>query len=163
MVVCCMINFIICDDKKEFIDEIISIIDIVMMKNNQAYKKHIYREYDDNFMNIIEDNLSWKVYILDIEVNDKSGINIARKIREKDIDSMIIFITAYYEKYIQDIIKSKFMFLDFINKQNNYKIELTSAIEYALKNIKKKNIIRFKSSGIIYTLGTNDIHIYMSR
>lgn len=33
-----MINFIICDDKKEFIDEIISIIDTVMMKNNQAYK-----------------------------------------------------------------------------------------------------------------------------
>lgn len=159
---CCMINFIICDDKKEFIDEIISIIDIVMMKNNQAYKKHIYREYDDNFMNIIEDNLSWKVYILDIEVNDKSGINMARKIREKDIDSMIIFITAYYEKYMQDIIKSKFMFLDFINKQNNYKIELTSAIEYALKNIKKKNIIRFKSSGIIYTLGTNDI-LYICR
>lgn len=159
---CCMINFIICNDKKEFIDEIISIIDTVMMKNNQAYKKHIYREYDDKFMNIIEDNLSWKVYILDIEVNDKSGINIARKIREKDIESMIIFITAYYEKYIQDIIKSKFMFLDFINKQNNYKIELTSAIEYALKNIKKKNIIRFKNSGIVYTLGTNDI-IYICR
>lgn len=154
---CCMINFIICDDKKEFIDEIENTINTVMMKNNEAYKKHIYSEYNDNFINIIDKNLSWKIYILDIEVKDKSGIDIARKIREKDIESMIIFITAYYEKYIQDILKSKFMFLDFINKQNDYQKELESTIEYALKNIKKKNIIRFKSKGIIYTLGTNDI------
>ena len=154
---CCMINFIICDDKKEFIDEIEKTINAVMMKNNEAYEKHTYSEYNDNFINIIDKKLSWKIYILDIEVKDKSGIDIARKIREKDIESMIIFITAYYEKYVQDILKSKFMFLDFINKQNDYKKELESTIEYALKNIKKKNIIRFKSGGIIYTLGTNDI------
>ena len=36
MVVCCMINFIICDDKKEFIDEIEKTINAVMMKNNEA-------------------------------------------------------------------------------------------------------------------------------
>ena len=157
MVVRCMINFIVCDDKKEFIDEIMNVIDMVMMKNNEAYDIHIYREYNERFINVIDKNLSWKIYILDIEVKDKSGIDIARKIREKDIESMIIFITAYYEKYIQDILKSKFMFLDFINKQNDYKKELEATIEYALKNIKKKNIIRFKSGGIIYTLETNDI------
>lgn len=162
MVVCCMINFIICDDKKEFIDEIKNTIDIVMMKNHEAYEKHIYSEYNEKFMSKMNENLSWKIYILDIEVKDKSGIDIARKIRENDIESMIIFITAYYEKYIQDILRSKFMFLDFINKQNDYKKELSSTIEYALKNIKKKNIIRFKSSGIIYTLSTHDI-LYICR
>jgi len=152
-----MINFIICDDKKEFRNEIINTIDAVMLKNNEAYKIHPYSEYNDEFISVIDKNLPLKIYILDIEVKDKSGIDIARKIREKDIESMIIFITAYYEKYVQDILKSKFMFLDFINKQNDYKKELTSTIEYALKNIKKKNIIRFKNSGIIYTLSTNDI------
>jgi len=157
-----MINFIICDDKKEFIDEIVNTIDRVMMKNSEAYEKHIYSEYDDDFIKMIEDNLSWKIYILDIEVKDKSGIDIARKIREKDIESMLVFVTAYYDKYIQDILKSKFMFLDFINKQNDYKKELATTIEYALQNIKKKNIIRFKSSGIIYTLSTNDI-LYICR
>lgn len=162
MVVSCMINFIICDDKKEFINEIVNVIDIVMMKNSEAYQKQIYNEYNDSFINIIDSNLSWKIYILDIEVKDKSGIDIARKIRENDIESMIIFVTAYYEKYLQDIIKSKFMFLDFINKQDDYKKELACTIEYALKNIKKKNIIRFKSNGIIYTLSTSEI-LYISR
>lgn len=159
---CCMINFIICDDKKEFIDEIVNTIDKVMMNNSEAYRKHIFNEYDDNFIKMIDSNLSWKIYILDIEVKDKSGIEMARKIREKDIESMLIFVTAYYNKYMEEILKSKFMFLDFINKQNNYQKDLISTIEYALNNIKKRNIIRFKSNGIIYTLGTNDI-IYICR
>lgn len=157
MVVCCMINFIICDDKKEFRNEIINTIDAVMLKNNEAYKIYPYSEYNEDFIRVINNNLPLKIYVLDIEVKDKSGIDIARKIREKDIESMIVFITAYYEKYVKDILKSKFMFLDFINKQNDYKKELINTIEYALKNIKKKNIIRFKSGGIIYTLSTQDI------
>ena len=52
MVVSCMINFIICDDKKEFINEIVNVIDIVMMKNSGAYQKHIYNEYNESFINI---------------------------------------------------------------------------------------------------------------
>lgn len=159
---CCMINFIICDDKKEFIDEIVNTIDKVMMNNSEAYRKHIFNEYDDNFIKMIDSDLSWKIYILDIEVKDKSGIEMARKIREKDIESMLIFVTAYYNKYMEEILKSKFMFLDFINKQNNYQKDLISTIEYALNNIKKRNIIRFKSNGIIYTLETNDI-LYICR
>lgn len=157
-----MINFIICDDKQFFIDEIVEVIDTAMMKNHQAYEKHIFHEYNDTFIDMIESDLSFKIYILDIEVSNKSGIDMARKIREKDIESMIIFITSYYMKYMQDILKSKFMFLDFINKENDYKKELTSTIEYALQNISKKNIIRFKSQGIIYTLCANDI-LYIMR
>ena len=106
---CCMINFIICDDKKEFRNEIINTIDAVMLKNNEAYKVHPYSEYNEEFLSVINNDLSLKIYILDIEVKDKSGIDVARKIREKYIESMIVFITSYYEKYIQDILKSKFI------------------------------------------------------
>lgn len=161
-VVCCMINFIICDDKQFFIDKIIEIIDMVMIKKHQAYKTYKFHEYNNQFMAAMNSDLPFKIYILDIEVGNKSGIDIARKIREHDIESMIIFITSFYEKYIQDILKSKFMFLDFINKQNDYKKELTLTLEYALQNISKKNIIRFKSQGVIYTLFSNDI-LYIIR
>ena len=110
-----MINFIVCDDKKYFIDEVINIIDSVMINNNQLYNKFEFNEYNDEFIKIIYSNLEYKIYILDIEVNQNSGIDIARKIRNIDINSMIIFITSYYEKYTKDILKSKFMFLDFID------------------------------------------------
>lgn len=152
-----MINYIICDDKNEFIDGIVSVVDKTMMKNNQAYEKYIYNEYNTKFHEMIKSNLSLKIYILDIEVKDKSGIDIARKIREIDIDSMIIFITSYYDKYVQDILSNYFMFLAFIDKKNNYKVVLENTIDYALNNINRKNIIRFKSKGTVYTLCTKDI------
>ena len=157
-----MINFIVCDDKKYFIDEVINIIDSVMINNNQLYNKFEFNEYNDEFIKIIYSNLEYKIYILDIEVNQNSGIDIARKIRNIDINSMIIFITSYYEKYTKDILKSKFMFLDFIDKKDDYKKELSQTLEYAISNIQKKNIIRFKSQGILYTLSANDI-LYIKR
>lgn len=157
-----MINFIVCDDKKYFIDEVINIIDSVMINNNQLYNKFEFNEYNDEFIKMIYSNLEYKIYILDIEVNQNSGIDIARKIRDIDINSMIIFITSYYEKYTKDILKSKFMFLDFINKKDDYKKELSQTLEYAISNIQKKNIIRFKSQGILYTLSANDI-LYIKR
>ena len=48
-----MINFIVCDDKKYFIDEIINIIDSVMINNNQLYNKFEFNEYNDEFIKMI--------------------------------------------------------------------------------------------------------------
>lgn len=58
-----MINFIVCDDKKYFIDEVINIIDSVMINNNQLYNKFEFNEYNDEFIKIIYSNLEYKIYI----------------------------------------------------------------------------------------------------
>ena len=106
--------------------------------------------------------MSFKIYILDIQVKNKTGIEMAKIIRKNDIESMIIFFTAYYNKYLKEIIKSRFMFLDFINKEDDYKKELKIALVSVIKNINKKNIIRFRSQNIIYTINVNDI-LYITR
>lgn len=157
-----MINFIICDDEQLFLNSIVEVIDKVMMSNDFAYTNHLFCDYNEDFDNIINDKLSFKIYILDIQVNSKSGIDIAKKIRKNDIESMIIFCTAYFEKYLKEIIRSRFMFLDFIDKSGDYKNNLVDTINYALSNINKKNIIRFKNQNIVYTIYTNDI-LYIMR
>lgn len=157
-----MINFIVCDDDKNFINNIIKIIDNTMMKNDLDYTKHIFTEYNQEFLDLIDQKMSFKIYILDIQVKDKTGIEMAKIIRKKDIESMIIFFTAYYNKYLKEIAKSRFMFLDFINKEENYRKELKITLESVIKNINKKNIIRFRSQNIIYTINVNDI-LYIMR
>lgn len=157
-----MINFIICDDKQEYIEEIIKVIDNVMIKNNLDYNKHIFDEYGQEFLSLIYKKMSFKIYILDIQVKDKTAISIARLIRKNDIDSMIVFLTAYYDKYLQEIVKSRFMFLDFINKKEDYKKELSDTINSVIKNIDNKKIIRFKSQNITYTINTSAI-LYIVR
>lgn len=157
-----MVNFIICDDEKRFAESIEKVIDRVVIPMNQAYKSHVFTSYDAEFMEIMKSDLTLKIYILDIEVNDKSGIDIARQIRKSDTESMIIFCTAYLDQYLQDIIKNKLMYLDFIDKGGDYKGELAHTIEYAIHSISRKNIIRFKCQNIFYTIYVNDI-LYIRR
>lgn len=157
-----MINYIICDDKVMFREKIIEVVDRVMMRNNMGYEKYVFEEYNDDFLLVMHKKISLKIYILDIEVNGKSGLDIAKQIRKEDIDSMLIFCTAYYEKYEKEMLKSRFLFLDFIDKSGNYQKELEESIETALKNISMKNIIRFKNQNIIHTIAAKDI-LYIMR
>ena len=98
-----MINFIICDDEKHYVDNIIRVIDNVMMNNDVEYNKYTFNEYNKSFLNLVNQKMAFKIYILDIQVKDKKGTEMAKIIRKKDIDSMIIFLTAYYDKYLQEI------------------------------------------------------------
>lgn len=157
-----MIQYIICDDKLVFREKVVEMIDRVMMQNNMEYEKFLFDDYNEQFMEIMNQKNSLKIYILDIEVNGKSGIEIAKSIRKTDIDSMLIFCTAYYKKYEKDMLKSRFLFLDFIDKNGDYQRELEDSISLALKNLSMKNIIRFKNKNIIHTIATNDI-LYIMR
>ena len=156
-----MINFIICDDDKKVINNIKEIISKFMMKNEHSYKTHIYNDYNNSFMKAMNTNMQCKIYMLDIETPTRSGIDIARLIREKDTDSMIIFITGH-EELGSTILKSDLMFLSFINKFDDFEQRLTGAIRKALKMFNKRNILKFKEGNIVYTVSMDDI-LYITK
>lgn len=92
-----MVNFIVCDDDKKDRDLVERVLTKYMMKNEVAYQLHLYDDYNTDFIKVINKNLSSKVYILDIETPSGSGIDMARIIRNKDVDSVIIFLTGHDE------------------------------------------------------------------
>lgn len=151
-----MINYIICDDNKIILKNVEDTIDKVMMKNKLAYKKHSFLDYNNNFNKLLEEDLNSKIYILDIEVPSESGIDIARKIREKDINSIIIFLTSHHELG-SILLHDEIMFLTFICKFDDMENRLISSINSALKMIGKRQAIRFEDRGILYTFPINDI------
>lgn len=157
-----MINFIICDDKKMFVKKICNIIDKVMINNDLLYNKHTFYDYNDDFIQIVNSKIPFKIYILDIEMPSNSGIEMAKLIRKDDTDSIIIFFTAYYRKYLEEILSNYFMFLKFIDKSKDYETALTDSINYAISNLNKKNVIKFKSQNILYKLQAKDI-LYIFR
>ena len=150
-----MINFIICDDVKKYREMAEKVIDAYMMKNKVEYKTH------NSFMKIVESKLSFKIYILDIETPSKSGIDIARYIRNKDVDSVLIFLTGHQELG-NVVIKNDFLFLSFINKFDNCEERLKKSIDKALQVFKIKSIVKFKDNGIFYTIPQDDI-LYITR
>lgn len=152
-----MIHFIVGEDNVFIHKQILDIIDKVMFKGAQAYKKEGFYDYDDSFVAKIDEPLSNKIYILDIETPSNTGIEMARKIREKDIDSIIIFLTAYGRKYTQTILENEFMFFAFLSKKKDYEILLEEKIRKAITLVSKKKAIRFCDCGTIYTILTKDI------
>ena len=156
-----MINFIICDDILKDRKMIEKIISKYMMKNKLEYKTHIFDDYDDKFLEIVNKKLPFKIYILDIEAPTRSGIDIARIIRHKDVDSVLIFLTGHQELG-NVVMKHDFIFLSFINKFDNCENGLTKSIDKALKMFKIKQTIRFKDNGILYSIPLDDI-LYITR
>lgn len=156
-----MINFIVCDDHKYIRNSVEKVIDQVMMKNSNAYKKHLFDDYNEDFDKIISSKLASKIYILDIETKTSSGVLMAEKIRKNDIDSIIIFLTSH-EEMAYEIIKKQFLCLTFISKKDSYIKLLKSAINKAISMVGNKQAIRFKHQGVLYTLPLSDI-LYITR
>ncbi len=156
-----MINFIICDDVKQYREMVEHIVVSYMMKNKLEYKTHVFKDYDSDFLKIVESKLSFKVYILDIETPTRSGIDIARLIRNKDVDSVLIFLTGHQELG-HVVMKNDFLFLSYINKFDDCKKRLTKSLDKALQMFKIKSVIRFKDNGVVYTIPQDDI-LYITR
>ena len=156
-----MINFIIVDDIKKFSDMISEVVTRVMMKNKFLYKTHIFSEYDDKFMKMMNSDLPNKIYIMDIETREASGIDIARKIRKNDIDSIIIFVTVHNEAGMV-LLQDDLMFLTFLSKFDDFENKLYNSINKALGFMHHKKVIKFNDKGIIYTIPVNDI-LYVTK
>lgn len=156
-----MINFIVVDDNKKFLDIMSDIITKTMMSNKFVYKTHKFVEYDSDFYDIMNSSLSNKIYILDIETGEASGIDVARKIRKHDIDSIIIFATVHNEAGLV-LLKDDLMFLNFICKFDDFENKLSNSINKALEFIHHKVNIKFEDRGTIYTIPLSDI-LYVTK
>ena len=131
-----MINFIIVDDIKKYSDLISSVVTKVMMKNHFVYKTYVFNEYDDSFYKIMESDLPNKIYIMDIETKEASGIDIARRIRKFDVDSIIIFVTVYNEAGMV-LLQDDLMFLTFISKFDDFENKLYDSYQITTVAVSK--------------------------
>lgn len=156
-----MINFIVVDDVKKFSDIICDVITKVMMRNKFIYKTHVFDEYDNDFDSIMRSDLSNKIYIMDIETKNSSGIDVARKIRKFDVDSIIIFVTVHNEAGMV-LLQDDLMFLSFLSKFDDFENKLNNSIVKALDYIHHRVTIKFNDRGTIYTIPFNDI-LYVTK
>ena len=156
-----MINVIICDDNEKDKSNAEKITKKFMEKNKKEYEIHLFSDYNKGFYNIVDRKFESKIYLLDIETPSRSGIDVAREIRRKDVDSVIIFLTAH-EELGNIVLKNDLMFLSFINKFDDFENRLNKSLEKSLDLLNKKNTIRFSDRNILYTININDI-LYITK
>ena len=114
-----MINFVVCEDNKVVLQKNVDIINRVMFKNNINYRDYSFSNYSKELKDLINSDIGQVIYILDIELEDASGLDIASEIRKKDLDSFIIISTSYID-YLPYTLKSKLMLFDFVSKFADY-------------------------------------------
>ncbi|MGN0973626.1 MAG: LytR/AlgR family response regulator transcription factor [Bacilli bacterium] len=130
-----MLNFIICDDSKEFRDNLQKTIDSYMMKLDMDYKTYEYADYNKEFRNVVKSDIGFKIYFLDIRMGEASGIDAARMIREEfdDWSSIIIVVTSFSE-YRYEALGNRLYLLDFVSKVDGCEKRIEENIKRALKN-----------------------------
>lgn len=142
-----MISFIICEDEVELRQSTKKEIDSFMMNFDINYKIYEFDRYDKSFENIMQKDIGFKVYLLDIITKKGSGVDAAREIREQYDDwvSVIMIITSHQEfKY--EVLSSRLYILDFINKLDNCNKKLREDLKIAMKTYDK----RYKSLSYEY-------------
>ena len=152
-----MIEFVIYDDQKEYCS---MILDSIRQAAGESFEQCVVKtfyKYDKAFENVIKEDKLSKIYILDIEVpNSKSGIDIARFIRKKDWNSIIILVTSHVE-LSYEALKAQIMLLDFICKQNNCAINLVKTLKKAIHKINDRKILNYEICGMFHRIYTDDI------
>ena len=151
-----MINFIVCDDEKEIVEKVKIILMKIAFQANIEYKIHAFNSYDESFMQTMNSNLENKIYILDIEVEDSSGLEVAKQIREKDWKSIIIILTAHYELETLAY-KSKILLLDFISKYELYDEKIYNIIKLCIERKLNDDKLKIKTKNGIERIDYKDI------
>lgn len=156
-----MLKIIICEDNQACLEKAISATHKALGNYDIDYKICKYLSFCKEFKEDIEDKLNKKIYILDIELPEISGLQIAEKIRRDDWDSIIIFVTSHPECR-NDIFYSRLLAFDYISKYTSYDKRLQQSIEEASKIVGKKRVFIYKSNRIIYRLEYEQI-LYFER
>ena len=157
-----MIEFIIYDESKENKIIIEDIIDKEMINENIDYKKEYFHEFSKTLREKIS-NETFKIYILNQTNISKSGLEIAKYIREKQDDwkSIIIFISKTNE-YKINIFTKRLFILDYI-LIDSLKNELNQLIKISLKNYyTKPKELKYKYKSNNYSIPFKDI-IYIEK
>ena len=151
-----MIKFVVYDDEKSFRNSIKESIKETVDKLEIEYCIEEFSKFDNKMLNTINDDSS-KIYIMDIEIPDgMSGIDVARRIRIKDWNSIIMLITSHVDMGYEAL-KAQIMLMDFISKFNDYKGSLERNIKKAVNKIGDKKILIFETSEMTYRVYIDDI------
>lgn len=152
-----MINFILYEDEKKYRDKYISIILKLIGSTKIAYRFIEIDHYNKNTFKKINELVGKKIFILDIEVPGKSGLDLAREIRNNgDWKSQMVVVTTH-EHMKNATYTSKMLMLDFISKFYNCEESLKDTLQIALNIIENHQSLNFQTNGELIQIPYDDI------
>lgn len=92
-----MLNFVICDDNLNILDKFSKMLESIFIKNGYEGKIGLTTNNVDELLDYVDNNPT-DVLVLDINLkSNKTGLEIASLVRERNKNVYIIFTTAHLE------------------------------------------------------------------
>lgn len=95
-----MVKIAALDDQEEWLDTEESITKKYFEENREEY---VFCRYNNanKFLLDLDEGVRFDIYLLDIELPETNGLNIAREIKRKYLEALIIYVTGYVEYAIE--------------------------------------------------------------
>lgn len=140
-----MVRVAICDDEKKIVMLHEEIIQNLLKSSGSRFEISTYTHSDNLLYDIIEDGFFYDLLLLDIEMPEVTGMEIAEKIKPYLPNIKIIFITSHVEYAIDAFELSIFRYVP----KDDIEKRLPAAIRDAIKLIELED-------GKVYTIQTNN-------
>lgn len=140
-----MIRLAICDDEKKAVMLHEKIIQNVLKSCGSRFEFSTYTHSDNLLYDIVEDGFFYDLLLLDIEMPEVTGMEIAKKIKPYLPNIKIIFITSHVEYAIDAFELSIFRYVP----KDDIEKRLPAALQDAVKLIELED-------GKVYTIQTNN-------
>ena len=94
-----MLKLAICDDAPSVVEQLEGFIEKI---SDISFEYEVFFNAEELYNYKKSHQLDFDVYMLDIEIGDSSGLELAKKLRMESPYSLIIFLTSY-SKYVYDV------------------------------------------------------------
>ena len=139
----------ICDDEKVFRDKI---AELISEYGQQRHIDIICDKYSDG-KTLLPHTDKYDIIFIDYQMRELNGIDVSRKIREKNKKCIIIFVSAYPEIALDAFEVDTFRFLSKPVDKNKF----FKAMDDYSKSIDRDSLIQIKSGDNRYVLCISDI------
>lgn len=152
-----MINIIIYEDNKDMQNLYKRTLNRYFKVKREKIKLYIFDCYSRNLETKFRNIPGKKIYIMDIEVPGKSGLDLARNIRKSgDWMSPLIVITSY--AHLRNTgFTSKVLMLDFICKREPVEKRLIETLDVIYEIVNDFNNYTFQHNGEVFHVPYDDV------
>lgn len=162
-----MYNIVICDDETIFLHKMSTLLSQYIIKYGIPVKQKVYNNgclvFDD-----VENGIFYDIYILDIEMAQISGIDIAKKIRQYSSEAIIIFVTSHMQYTLVSFEYGIFRYITKLKLNEQLPLALKAAFTalgcqegkfYLISNTKRSQKVFFKEIIYIYKDEKNSVFV----
>lgn len=152
-----MINIIIYEDNKDMQTLYKKTLNQYFKRKRQDFIIHVFDHYSKNLESKFRNIVGKKIYIMDIEVPGKSGLDLARNIRNSGDWMSPLIVISSYAHLKNTSFTSKVLMLDFICKREPVEKRLVETLDIIYDIVDEFNNYTFQNNGSIFHIPYDDI------